>query len=60
MAHTLDVSKLPQIFEELRDNLHKLNSWECDRLEEWEVLYERKGKLSDAQIECIEQMYMKV
>ena len=60
MAHTLDVSKLPQIFEELNNNLHKLNSWECDRLSEWEPLYERKGTLSEAQIDCIEKMYLKV
>jgi hypothetical protein len=60
MAHTLDVSKLPQIFEALRENVHKLNSWECDRLEEWEQLYERTGQLSDGQLETIEQMYLKV
>ncbi len=60
MAHTLDVSKLSQIFEELTNNLHKLNSWECDRLEEWVPLWERTGKLSDAQLECIEKMYVKV
>lgn len=60
MAHTLDVSKLPQIFETLRDNMHKLNSWECDRLEEWELLYERTGELSDKKLETIEAMYQKV
>lgn len=62
MAHTLDISKLPQIFEELRDNTHKLTTWECDRLDEWEILYERKGPgaLSENQLECIEKMYVKV
>lgn len=60
MANTLDLSKLPQIFEALRDNVHKLNSWECDRLEEWEVQYDRTGKLSDKQLETIEAMYQKV
>lgn len=60
MPHTLDVSKLPQIFEELREKQHKLNSWECDRLEEWEPEYERKGTLSDAKLACIERMYLKV
>jgi hypothetical protein len=58
--HTLDTTRLPQIFEALRENIHRLNSWECDRLEEWEVLYERKGELSEAQLECIERMYVKV
>jgi hypothetical protein len=61
MAHTLDVSKLPQIFEALRENTHKLTTWECDRLEEWEIIYERKGVdgLSEKQLECIEKMHMK-
>jgi hypothetical protein len=62
MAHTLDISKLPQIFEELKENTHKLNSWECDRLEEWETIYVRKGVdgLSEKQLECLEKMYVKV
>lgn len=60
MSHTLDTNRLPEIFEKLRENTHKLNSWECDRLEEWEPLYERTGKLSEKQLECIEKMYVKV
>jgi hypothetical protein len=60
MPHTLDVNQLEKVFEALRENTHKLNSWECDRLEEWEPLWERTGKLSEAQLECLEKMYLKV
>lgn len=66
MAHTLDLNKLPQIFEELRENQHKLNSWECDRLDEWEPAYERNPNqaiFTDPESKvmgCIEKMYIKV
>jgi len=60
MSHTLDVSKLSYVFEQLRDNVDRLNSWECDRLEEWEAEWNRKGTLSDAKLECLEKMYLKV
>jgi hypothetical protein len=60
MAHSLDVSKLEQVFETLRDNTHKLTAWECDRLEEWEAKWKRGGKLSEGQLETLEEMYLKV
>lgn len=63
MSHTIDVNRLPEIFEALKDNVHKLDSWQCDRLEEWSEKYERsKGKWipSEAQLEKIEEMYLKV
>lgn len=63
MSHTLDISKLQQIFDDLEANSEKLNSWECDRLEEWKAKYEAsKGKWvpSEKQCEIIEQMYLKV
>lgn len=60
MAHTLDVRRLDAVFEALRDNVSCLNSWECDRLEEWEAKWEKTGRLSEAQLECLEQMYLKV
>jgi hypothetical protein len=60
MPHSLDVSKLGEIFQKLRDNMERLNSWECDRLDEWEPIWERGGKLSDNQLGCIEKMYLKV
>jgi hypothetical protein len=60
MAHTLDVSKLEQIFDELWDNAHKLDTWEADRLEEWYPMWQNGYKFSDAQLEKIEKMYQKV
>ncbi len=63
MSHSLDVSKLGEIFEGLKDNTHKLDSWQCDRLEEWSEKYERsKGKWipSERQLEVIEAMWVKV
>jgi hypothetical protein len=66
MAHTLDVQKLPQVFEALRENQHRLTPWECDRLEEWEVRYERDPAnkiFTDPEskvMEIIERMYLKV
>jgi len=60
MDHTLDVRQLPQVFEALKDSVHRLNSWEIDRLSEWEEMYERGVELSPKQIGCIEKMYLKV
>lgn len=63
MAHTIDVSRLGEIFEALKENSHRLDAWQLDRLEEWSEKYERsKGKWipSDAQLEKIEEMYLKV
>ena len=63
MSHTLDLTRLPEIFQGLEDNVEKLNSWEQDRLEEWKAKYEAsKGKWtpSERQLEIIEQMWNKV
>jgi hypothetical protein len=56
----LDKSKLPEILEKLRENTQFLNTWECDRLEEWTDEYERWGMLSDNKLACLEKMYLKV
>jgi len=58
--HSLDVSRLGDVFEELEENAHKLTPWECDRLEEWKNLWERDVPLSERQLETLEQMYLKV
>lgn len=60
MASTLDKHRLPEVFEGLKDNLHKLTAWEIDRLEEWEVLVERGKELSEKQMDCLERMWQKV
>ncbi len=63
MAHTLDVTKLGEIFETLKENAHKLDSWQIDRLEEWSDKYDKlKGKWvpSELQMEKIEEMWQKV
>lgn len=60
MAHTLDVNRLGEVFEALRENQHKLNTWECDRLEEWERQWENGRPLSEKQLECLERMYQRV
>jgi hypothetical protein len=66
MSHTLDIQKLPQVFEALQENTHKLTPWECDRLEEWVVRYERDPGAKiftdpDSRVmEIIERMYLKV
>jgi hypothetical protein len=66
MSHTLDISKLPQIFEELQANTDKLTTWECDRLEEWVAKYEHNPNqkiFTDKEsrvMEIIEQMHCKV
>jgi len=64
MPHTLDENRLDVVFEALKENAHKLSTWEVDRLEEWEPMWERRGKkpgiFSDKQLECLERMYQKV
>lgn len=60
MSHTLDVNRLQEVFDKLKENVHRLNSWEIDRLEEWEPLWQRTSKLSEKQLECLERMYLKV
>lgn len=60
MSHTLDENQLEQVFEGLQDNTHKLTPWECDRLEEWYAIWKRGGKLSERQLEILEQMWQKV
>jgi hypothetical protein len=51
---------LQEVFDKLKENVHRLNSWEIDRLEEWEPLWQRTSKLSEKQLECLERMYLKV
>lgn len=60
MAHTLDVSKLEKVFDELLENAHKLNTWEIDRLEDWYPIWKAGRQLSENQLECLERMYLKV
>lgn len=60
MEHSLDVTKLEQIFDTLFENAHKLTPWEVDRLEEWHPKWKNGGTLSDKQLGCIERMYVKV
>jgi hypothetical protein len=60
MPHSLDVNRLAEVFEGLRENSDRLTSWECDRLEEWESLWARGIQLSERQLEVLEQMYVKV
>jgi hypothetical protein len=57
---SLDANRLDEVFEGLRENAHKLNSWECDRLEEWEALWERGVELYEKQLDCLERMWLKV
>jgi hypothetical protein len=57
--HTLDV-KLWKVFEDLLDNTDKLNTWECDRLDEWHAAWKAGRTLSDRQLETLEGMYLKV
>jgi hypothetical protein len=59
MSHSLDESKLQQVFDGLRENSHKLTAWELDRLEEWEEKWTRGGKLSERQLEILEEMWLK-
>lgn len=60
MAHTLDVSKLEEVFEGLMDNNDKLTTWECDRLDEWFGQWKRGKELTERQLEVLEQMWLKI
>jgi hypothetical protein len=58
--HTIDTSKLEQIFNGLFDNNDKLTAWECDRLQEWHGMWSRGKELTERQLEVLEQMWNKI
>lgn len=66
MAHSLDLKRLGEIFEGLKENAHKLTTWEIDRLEEWEAKWnqnpgQRMFTDPDSKVmEILEQMWAKV
>lgn len=58
--HTLDENRLEEVFTGLSDNTDKLSTWECDRLDEWHSMWQRGQKLSERQLEILEQMWCKI
>jgi len=51
---------MAEIFDGLEDQAHKLTTWEIDRLAEWKAIWERGGKLTERQLEILEQMWGKI
>lgn len=60
MAHTLDVNRLGEVFESLRDAWERLNSWEQDFVESVEPRWKVGRKLSEGTLEKLEEIYQKV
>jgi len=58
MPHTLDVSRLAEIFDQL-ENDDRLTKWERNFIESVKAQYEDGRKLSDRQLETLEQVYVK-
>lgn len=61
MAHTLDVKRLSDVFDELNENIHKLSHWEAtvflpSVFDQWD----NGATLTDKQLEVLEQLYMKI
>lgn len=64
MPHTLDVSKLDQVFDAIDadiDDNEKITEWEREEFyPSVKGQYMRKRKLSDSQLEILERIYLKV
>jgi hypothetical protein len=60
MPHSLDVSRLQDVFDGLEENIEKLTKWEQNFLESVKDQWERNGTLSDSQLETLEKLWMKV
>jgi hypothetical protein len=58
MAHTLDVEKLAEVFEQLESE-DRLSKWEMGFVESVKAQWEEGRKLSEAQLEKLEQIWCK-
>lgn len=60
MAHTLDVSKLGEVFQAIEENQDLLNDWETTFIDNVQRWWYNGYKLTDNQLEKLEQIYQKV
>ena len=58
--HTLDLTKLQQVFDDIEANPGRLTTWEIDFFESVRDQYKNKGSLSEKQLEVLERIYLKV
>ena len=60
MSHTLDITRLEEIFEGLEEHDMKFTQWERTFIESVHEQYQRLGKLSERQCELLEQLWLRV
>jgi len=59
MSHTLQVARLPEVFQSIEENWEKLTQWEQNFVESVQDQLERH-ELSERQLEVLEKIYLKV
>ena len=61
MSHTLDPKRLQEVFDALEEKEDKLSEWERDTfVPSVKKQWQRNGKLSERQMEILEEAYLKV
>jgi hypothetical protein len=60
MAHTLDTSRLKEVFDDVEANTDRLTEWERQFLESVSDQFTQRGSLSEKQLEVLERIYLKL
>jgi hypothetical protein len=60
MPHTLDPTRLEEVFKSIEENLDRFTQWEQRFIESTRDQFDRTGSLSDKQMEVLEKIYLKV
>lgn len=60
MAHSLDVTRLEEVFDALENNTNKLSAKQIEIVESLRGYFDRRGMLTEAQLELLEDIYLKV
>lgn len=60
MAHTLDLTKIDEVYAAIELELHRLSKWEQDFIESTKDQWDREAWLSEGQLEHLEKIYIKV
>ena len=60
MANTLDPKRLHEVFASISENMQSLSKWEQNFIESVSDKYDRRGWLSDNEMDKLEQIYLKV
>jgi hypothetical protein len=60
VPHTLDVTRIPEVLEAVKDNSDRLNDWERNFITTIADQWDRKQWLSDKQIEILEKIHVRL